>query len=301
MTITSYGYDGTMSEVGWATLAPLLGKLPVCINASSFNVATTSTNYGVEVAAGTAFGDGVVDVSDAAIELVGSAPSSGTRYDTVVLRRNWAGDGGVTTVQLVTGTSTKAATVAYSTPGVQCDYPLALVAYTSTSTEGTVTDLRAYGQSVPVYASVDALPDAGSVSTGYLAMVNTSTGNLFDMYVSKGTEWENLRNPGWRTLTLSSNVSAETVTPKYAFEGGTVHVRGRVQRASGADFLANAVYTIGTLPDYLAPSAQVNVAVPSSTGKDSVCRAFVTTAGTIQVVTGDQTGPWQGIDMTFLI
>lgn len=301
MTITSYGYDGTMSEVGWAAMAPLLGKLPMCSNASSFVVSTTATNYGLSVAAGTAFGDGVVDTSDAAITLTGSAPASGTRYDTVVLRRNWSGTGGSTTVQLVTGTSTNQATRTYTTPGVQCDYPIAIVAFSSTSTTGTVVDVRAYGQAIPTYASVSALPEASSVSTGYIALVNSTDGNLFDVYVSKGLAWENLRNPGWRTLDLASTVTTETVTPKYAVDGRTVHVRGRVQRSSGADFQANSVYTIGTLPSYLAPSAQVNVAVSSSTGKDSVCRAVVTTAGTIQVTTGDQTGPWQGIDMTFLI
>lgn len=301
MTITSYGYDGTLSEVGWATLSSFVGTLPRCMNASSLLVTTTASNYGLSVAAGTAYGDGVVDISDAAVTLTGSAPASGTRYDTVVLRRNWAGTGGSTTVALVTGTSTKAATVTYSTPGVQCDYPLALAAFTTTSTTATLTDLRAYGESVPTYASVDALPAAGSVSTGYLALVNTTTGNLFDMYVSKGTAWENLRRPDWRTLDLSSTVSSYAVTPKYTVDGATVHVRGQIQRAGGADFQPNSSYTVASLPSYLAPDAQVNVAVSSATGKDSVCRAFVETSGSIHIVTGDQAGSWTSLDMTYLI
>lgn len=301
MAITSIGYDGTVSETAWSSLAGFLGREPRTGNAASLLVTTTAASYGLSVAAGTAYGDGVVDALDAPVTLTGSAPASGSRYDTVVLRRNWSGTGGVTTIQLVTGGTTATVTRTYTSPGTTCDYPLALVRFTSTSTTATVTDLRCYGGMVPVYAGTAALPAAGDVSTGYLALVNTTTGNLFDVYVSKGTVWENLSSPGWRTLDLSSTVTAYQVTPKYSVVGSTVHIRGKVQRSSGSNFLANSSYSIGSLPSYLAPSAEVNVAVPSATGLDSVCRATVETGGAIRITTGDQAGEWTAIDMTYLI
>jgi len=146
VAITSVGYDGSVDEQDWANLARFLGKEPCTLGATGWQVtAVTGPDRTVRVAVGTGYGWGVKDDSDASVDLQLQTITSGTRWDTVVARRDWQPTpGGGTTFVVVKGTSTKAlAASLLNNPGVQHDQPLALVQVTAgVSTPTAVIDLR---------------------------------------------------------------------------------------------------------------------------------------------------------------
>ena len=153
MTIRSVGYDGSIGEVDWSSyLAPYLGAPDMVTSPASFRV-TATTGLSVQVAPGTAHAWGVTDVSDAAEVIQLEPATSGSRFDVVVLRREWSGTsvtptgvatGGRTSIGYVRGGTARAVPTLASTPGSVTEQPLALVQVTAgTSTVQVVEDLRA--------------------------------------------------------------------------------------------------------------------------------------------------------------
>jgi hypothetical protein len=131
MAIVSYGYDGAVNEQAWAVLSTFVGRDYAAAGSGDWQVgAINGVDRGVAVAPGLIYGRGVCDVNDAPIVLQGAVVTSGSRWDTVVARRNWAGAGGSTTAVLVTGgTSQAIANGLNSQPGTLDDQPLALVRF----------------------------------------------------------------------------------------------------------------------------------------------------------------------------
>lgn len=153
MTIRSVGYDGAIAEAEWSQLlAPYLGADDVVARSGDFRV-TATTGMSVQVATGTAHSFGVTDVSDAAENIQIAAPTNGTRYDCIVLRRDWSGQsvtpsgaptGGRTAVAVVQGGSAQTVPTLRRSGGTITEQPLALVKATAgTATVQVVDDLRA--------------------------------------------------------------------------------------------------------------------------------------------------------------
>jgi hypothetical protein len=157
VAITSVGYDGTVNETQWAQLIGEAGSRYGVAGAGDLKVTTlTGQDRTVTIAAGVAHGNGIYDTLSTA-ENVGPLPivSSGTRWDTIVLRRNWSTN--ATTPMYLQGTAVQGiASGRVKNPGVQDDQPLALVQITAGQTLPTaIVDLRCWGGDGGVYAASD--------------------------------------------------------------------------------------------------------------------------------------------------
>lgn len=150
MAIISAGYDGTVDEIQWA-------KMMAYMTSSAYGVAyltdfqvsaVAGQDRTVKVAPGLGWGHGVLDESDADISVSLAAPVSGSRYDMIVLRRDWQPPGGSTTVAVVQGGATKTTLpTRENTLGVLDDQPLALVRVDAGSTViGEIIDIRVWGR-----------------------------------------------------------------------------------------------------------------------------------------------------------
>jgi hypothetical protein len=129
MTITSYGYPGSVDKIGHAVINRNAGAE---YNVHDFNAGrVTAINSGadrsVTVGAGLISGRGVTDINSAPVT-VGPLPtvSSGERYDMIVANRNFTTK--VTTFTYITGSASRAlpARLNSVTDGVD-QQPLALV------------------------------------------------------------------------------------------------------------------------------------------------------------------------------
>jgi hypothetical protein len=129
MAITSIGYDGSVNESQWAKMVPLVGSSHYGVSApSDWKVTPHATlDRGVSIAAGSGWGQGVLDTSDATVSLQGGSVSSGSRWDMVVMRRSWAGTGGSSTFALIAGSASMVLPTRNNTPGTLDDQPIALV------------------------------------------------------------------------------------------------------------------------------------------------------------------------------
>lgn len=153
MALTSVGYprtDGNLAvtAVQWAQLAADLGSVYGVRTAN--DLAVTPVAGGVSVAAGVAFGRGITDTLDSAQAVTIDAPSSGSTYWLVVLRRSWQAVNTSTLLAISLGTSLPAAIpnspTRKTSPGIEDDQPLALVQMTAGSTAGVINrDLRLIG------------------------------------------------------------------------------------------------------------------------------------------------------------
>lgn len=149
MAITSTGYDGEVAEGAWAAMLPLVGSSHYGVaGAGDWKVTAHATlDRGVNIAAGTGWGQGVRDVNSATVSLQGATIASGTRWDMVVARRNWSGTGGNTSFVMITGTATKALPSRNQAPGGIDDQPLALVQFTAGQTAPSqIVDLRCWAR-----------------------------------------------------------------------------------------------------------------------------------------------------------
>ena len=145
MTFTSYGYDGSVNEIVWAKMQPFVGAMYGVLGAGDLRC-TPKAGFDrtVTIAAGTAGGHGVMDVETLSTDVVIPSVVSGSRFDMVVLRRDWATN--TSSIQLVTGgTQDVTLPTRLNDPGVEDDQPLALVGVTAGSTAITaVRDLRVW-------------------------------------------------------------------------------------------------------------------------------------------------------------
>lgn len=150
MAITSVGYDGTVDEVQWASMVSKVGGYEYGVDkASDFAVTQSAGTRMISIAAGLAWGRGVMDISDAAAVIQLDAVATGTRYDLVALRRSWGpANGGPSELVIIKGTSAKAIPAGRNTnPGVSDDQPLALVRVQAGSASiPEIIDLRVWGR-----------------------------------------------------------------------------------------------------------------------------------------------------------
>jgi hypothetical protein len=170
VAVVSIGYDGTVDEAQWAKLVPSAGSSEYGVKgAGDWKVsAHPSTAQAVNIAVGAGWGQGVMDTTDAIITVVCDAISSGTRWDLIVMHRDWTPPGGATTGAKVTGTSTKQLPPRSTSPGVTDDQPLALVQWTAGQTQPTaIVDLR-------VWAGNGGMVAKDELALTYLARVGAT-------------------------------------------------------------------------------------------------------------------------------
>lgn len=137
--IESAGYDGTVTQEDWAKMAQFAGVDTAVAGATDCVVTGVAGSRAVSVSPGVAWGWGVLDTltSSNTVSLAANGTGS-TRWDAIVLRRNWST--GATTLAAVTGGATEAIPALTVNPGVTADQLLALVAVPAgaTSLDGAV-------------------------------------------------------------------------------------------------------------------------------------------------------------------
>ncbi|MEV8269158.1 hypothetical protein AB0P19_02350 [Microbacterium oleivorans] len=164
MTIESVGYERAITYTDLGVLLSTTGSVYTVFGTTDFQVKGGPGPREVSISPGAASGRGIYDVSDAT-EIRPAAP--GTRWDTVVLRRNWATK--TTDIVILQGTATKAIKKdpAATGGGVLDDQPIALVRWASGQTAAQeIVDLRVWtrnGGAVAADPMVrDYLTDIGS-------------------------------------------------------------------------------------------------------------------------------------------
>lgn len=142
MAITSRGYSGSVSFEEWAAFSADLGFRYGVLEATAFDASAGAGTRQVKVAKGTAWGVGVLDVSDASVTLTGASVAGQSRWDMIALRRDW--DTKATSLVLVQGDS-KAIPDRNTDPGTKDDQPLWLVRWAAgQSAPQEFVDLRVW-------------------------------------------------------------------------------------------------------------------------------------------------------------
>lgn len=161
MAINSYGYPGTINSVQWSKIS---GELGAAYSVADYGDLAGSVVVGpdrtISIAPGTAFGRGVMDVVTAPVQVQLDTVSTGSRWDTIVLRRNWTTNAS-TIVKINGGGTPGVAGGRLSGPGVQDDQPLMLVQIVAGSTTpGLTLDLRTWNAKVTTAGNLTALVDS---------------------------------------------------------------------------------------------------------------------------------------------
>lgn len=142
----SIGYDGSVDEIAWATLAPNAGGVYYGVLDETSWVAAVVPNADrqLTISPGTGTGKGVTDITDQPVTLpTFDTQSAGTRYDLVVARRTWATN--TTTFAIVKGGSSRALPGRNVGAGAVDDQPLWLVPVVANGAGGALgapIDLR---------------------------------------------------------------------------------------------------------------------------------------------------------------
>lgn len=291
MAITSVGYDGTVDEVQWAKLHPATSSRPGIVN-DSFAIIVTGATRTVRMPAGSWYGFGVYDTSDTNVDLVGTAVSSGTRWDTLVLRRDWTTN--TSAFMLLAGTSTKAISASVqNNPGVVADQVLYLVRFDSALAEAQeLADLREYGRTMMFFSDgASGFPDASRYLYGQpmLGRLGSSLGQ--DLGVKRSNGWDYLLARPWTDLAMSGSVASGNLA-QYRVVGDVLELRGLVQPAGGGSFSTSSV-TVATLATTLRPQYSGEFAVGAGGVSANtyhakltiVSASAATDAGAIQVKT----------------
>ena len=147
MAITSVGYDGSIDETRWAIMAPRL-SMPYWVEDVDALKATIlkDRDRTISLTSGRFGGQGVMDESSEVEEISFEPVPSGNRYDLVVAQRNWQGEGGVTSFEVIKGGATKKIPGFNRGPGYLDDHLLYLVhLQAGRTTPVSVIDLRGFG------------------------------------------------------------------------------------------------------------------------------------------------------------
>lgn len=143
MAITSVGFERAITYAELGVLLQHAGAQYSVFGADSFAVSVGTGDRVLNIQPGKAAGQGVLDESDAVVNLTGAPVPSGDRWDLVVLRRNWVG--AVTTPLLVQGGASQVVPSRSTDPGVEDDHPLALVRFSAGQTAAQdIVDLRVW-------------------------------------------------------------------------------------------------------------------------------------------------------------
>lgn len=268
MAITSVGYDGTVNEVEWSKMITRVGTAEYGVDGNSSFVVTPATgDRAISVSPGIAWGQGVLDTSNSAQNLLLEASTSGSRWDTVVIRRDWTPVRGVTSLVVLKGTATKAISNSRLwNPGVKDDQPIALVRVVAGSTAiQEIVDLRVFGRNGDMFAKNDlARSYIGAVGSSmnvdgqmWHRVLNASGSNVWvkgeNLYDDTG--WKTVPKPAWK-----SGWGNPTDYIRYRSQGNLTEVLMSVTRTGGpikAGSTGNLtnVAVVGGLKGTVAPAS----------------------------------------------
>lgn len=301
-TIQSVGYDGSVSEglmaLDWGEA---LGTQYSFRAFGDLKVTTTGA-FGISIAAGACYGRGVIDIVTGATTLTAAGLGSGTRWDTVVMRRVWSlgVDGMTFTVAgsflaINSGTSAEVATRTYTTPGTVDDQVIALLRVTSAGVQ-QVVDARRWAQKSilvagGVYTIAGALPIESPVPE-----IGTRIVDLAQLreYIYTNAGLIALDDPNWGAFPLSGasgDLVAYSEAPFVGQSRGHVKNRGTIKRSNGQPLISHTYAVDGTndvkiggLASGLRPSSYRRFILPEIGSPDetnSFARCRVQDDGTV--------------------
>ena len=260
---SNVGFKGTVDTAQWAKVASLGVRYAVMGGPDLKVTAGGSGDRAVTVAAGEAWGDGVLSTFDTSTNLNGTAVSSGSRWDTLVVRRTWQPaltPTGLAQLVILPGSASKAIASGRTTDAgaTTSDQPIALLRFAAGYTVvQEVVDLRVWAGAGGglVAANTDALlylTDVGTVvSVGSDRWVRSLDAGGNAVWVATTPAWTEYTRPaGW------------TASPRPAtrIAGGEVQLRGaHMLRISGESLAVAAGVSVrfGSIPTAHAPAADV--------------------------------------------
>lgn len=262
MAILSVGYDGPVDEVGSSKLFPTAGSSEYGVVGENDWVATAhpSTAQAINLSIGRGWGHGVYDESDTVTTVQCEPITSGTRWDLIVMDRDWQPLNGLSQFGAVTGGATKALPDRVEGPGVRDQQPLWLVQWQAGQTQPIAfVDLR-------VWAGNGGMVGKDELVRSYLETVGTRikiNGEIWSFEpLSNGTaDWVNEDGSGpWVDLPLKSgwrNIGIPARARLIA-RGALVHVECEVVYDGGAAIYEG--WIIAELPGGMKPKYATFVA-----------------------------------------
>lgn len=191
MAIVSAGYAGTVNDAQWALMSRFFGQDFGVLNLNELNCTQQSGAKTFNISAGTFYGRGIMDISDASVNIAPSVPVSGGQWFLIIARRIWATK--VTSLMAIAGPTTTATPptskpASYPTlqrnPGVQDDQPLWWVWVNASNTTTVKFDQRIFSSGR--VADFNAIPPTGFLTRGSQLTVEPVRMTLAD----NGTAWE---------------------------------------------------------------------------------------------------------------
>lgn len=289
MAIESTFYDTLpgegVKETTWAQSAQSRGALFGVVGANDFALsAHPSTPYTVNVAGGTAWGHGIWDEVTGTTAVTATAPAANvTRWDLVVLRRDWQPTGGgPSALRIVQGTATQAIpSTRENRPGIVADQPLWLVQWRGGQTQPqAMIDLRCW-------AGPGGVEIAHLLARNYLNIPGAAVKLGRDIHrYEKGannvwgwstgvTGWTDLtlgvtegivgeRNMGWYVKVKTSPCNARIVD-------GMIHIRGEISYVNtGTPFYIPTEGTVcAILPEGMRPKEQCFISGTTDSYRDA--------------------------------
>lgn len=191
MAIVSAGYAGTVNDSQWALMSRFFGQDFGILNLGELNCTNPAGTKNFNLSAGTLYGRGVMDVSDAVVNVAPTVPVSGGQWFLIVARRVWATK--TTSFIALPGPTTTTATptarpAAYPAmqrnPGVQDDQPLWWVWVNASNTTTVRFDQRIFSNGR--VADFGAIPPTGFLTRGSQLTVESVRMTIVD----DGTAWK---------------------------------------------------------------------------------------------------------------
>lgn len=239
MSITkSIGYDGSVGESEHASLMQVVGSqnYGVC-GASDWGVTIDSgRSLGTVVGSGWGYGWGILDYNDAGVAL-SHETASGTRYDTVVARRDSSQN--KTTFAIIKGGASATVASLARTPGGISEQPLALVQVNSSAVTAVIS-LRTWQEKITTCENIQSLPFPWPGAVAHVGPASTVQRQEYRVRnVSGALQWVQVQSSG---AFLGQYGGAFTALSP---EGGT-----SVRRVWGLD---GEILASVTIPDFGRP------------------------------------------------
>ena len=263
------GYDGTVDEVQFAKMSRFQGAINAVGGRDDLKpIAVASPDRTVSFAPGTAFSHGVLVESDTVVNIQLDSVASGSRWDTVVLRRDWQPTVGTAQIMAIPGTATKVlAAGVLNEPGVRADQPVALCRVASgQSLVQEIVDLRAWPAKLVTSGSLLGL---GTPALGTEVYLTTDkTRYRYQLDTSGNAAWVRLGQPqvvtsGFLTAGAGWNVSAPIVN-KYLLDSDGFQVQYDLQArksSSAIRFAAGGELTDSLVATSSGPRPQSSIPV----------------------------------------
>jgi len=293
VAITTAGYDGTINEV---QLADMLHRYSV-EGPEDFKATTQAGDRIVAIGNGTALGPGTVDVATNLPTIQFNA-ATGTRWDLVVLRRDWQPPGGVSEIKIIEGGSSQAyptvgtaATQWNRRPGIVDDQPLYLQQVNGTLL-GTRIDLRCWNSHSGLVA-VHEMAKTYLEKTGSVDQVATPgaevligrTKHYYTIGANNVPEWftQDITESAADVTNMGPGFEAVTTNwhkPRLRRQGNIVHMFGAVRRTTGE--FGNML----TVPVGYRPTNGQSMFIGAGVSSNGIAYELAMTNGVVAIVTG---------------